>query len=201
MTCVRIYALGVLLMFSGLPGCGSSGPPRVVPDLPDASAADKAMQLYDTNQDGFLDAKELEKAPGLKAALKQKDGKISKEEIAERIKGWADSRVGRIQITCRLTHNGNPLEGAKVEFVPEKFLGGTLQAGSGTTSKTGGAVISSPYAANPAVRGLSPGFYRVEVTKAGENIPAKYNSDTTLGAEVASGSEAEQHGLKFDLQY
>ena len=44
-------------------GCGNSVPPRVLPDLPDASAASKAMELYDTNHDGFLDAKELEKCP------------------------------------------------------------------------------------------------------------------------------------------
>ena len=204
MTRVRIYALGVLLMFSGLSGCGSSGPPRVVPDLPDASAADKAMQLYDANHDGFLDAKELEKAPGLKAALKQvdtnQDGKISKEEIAERIKLWADLQIARMAVVLRVTHNGKPLVGATVVFVPEKFLGGTLQSGSGTTSATGIVDVSSPYAADPKVTGLSPGFYRIEITKAGENIPARYNTETTLGAEVAGGRDA-QNNLRFDLEY
>ena len=77
---------------------------RVVAELPDASAAGKAMELYDTNHDGFLDAKELEKTPGLKAAIKQigtgKEGRISEQEIADRIKMWADSRVGRMQIAC-----------------------------------------------------------------------------------------------------
>lgn len=200
MTRVRIYALGMLLVFSGLSGCGSSGPPRIVPDLPDASAADKAMELYDTNRDGFLDAKELEKAPGLKAALKQKDGKISKEEIAERIKGWADSHFGRVRVPCRVTHNGIPLGGAKVTFVPETFLGGTLQPGSGTTSVTGDVNVSCASGADSPVPGLSLGFYRVEITKAGENIPAKYNTETTLGAEVTGGYEA-RNGLKFELEY
>ena len=32
--------------------------------------------------------------------------------------------------------------------------------------------------------GLSPGFYRVEITKEGDNIPAKYNTATTLGLEI-----------------
>ena len=54
--------------------------------------------------------------------------------------------------------------------------------------------------ADPTVQGLSPGFYRVEITKDGEKIPAKYNTETTLGAEVAGGSEA-RNGLKFELQY
>ncbi|MGA2254032.1 MAG: EF-hand domain-containing protein [Thermoguttaceae bacterium] len=200
----RVYVLAVLLMSSGLVGCGNSTPPRVLPDLPDASAASKAMELYDTNHDGFLDAQELEKVPGLKAAVKQvdtnNDGKISEEEIAARIKTWADSNVGRMQVVCRVTHNGEPLANAKVAFVPEKFLGGTLQSGSGTTSATGYANISSPYPADPSVKGLSPGFYRVEITKDGEKIPANYNTETTLGAELAGGVEAK-NGLKFELQY
>jgi hypothetical protein len=204
MTLVRVYALGVLLMSSGFTGCGGSDPPRVVPDLPDASAADKAMQLYDTNHDGFLDAQELEQAPGLKAALQQvdtnQDGKISKEEIAVRIKLWAELQIARMPVVRRVTHNGQPLAGAKVVFVPEKFLGGTIQSGSGTTSAMGVVDVSSPYAADPKVKGLSPGFYRVEITKAGENIPAKYNTETTLGAEVGGGRDAKNN-LTFDLEY
>ncbi len=207
MTCsVRACVLVMLLLFSGLLGCGNHVPPRVVPDLPDPSAAHKAMELYDTNHDGFLDAKELENVPGLKAALKQvdsnHDGKISEQEIADRIKSWADLRIGRTEVICQVTHNGKPLAGAKVVFVPEKFLGGTIQSGSGTTSANGQAHVSCPYAADSAVKGLAPAFYRVEVTKEGEKIPAKYNTETTLGAEVAGGRHAkESGGLFFDLQY
>ena len=168
-------------------------------------AASRAMQLYDTNLDGFLDPKELEKVPGLRAAIKQVDtnhhGKISQQEIADRIKSWSDSNVGRIQVVCRVTHNGKPLAGAKVVFVPEKFLGGRLQSGSGTTSATGYASIASPNTAEPSVKALSPGFYRVEITKDGEKIPAKYNTATTMGAEVAVDSESTKVGLRFDLQY
>ena len=103
-------------------------------------------------------------------------------------------------VTCRVTHNGKPLAGAKVVFVPEKFLGGTLQSGSGTTSRSGFCHDLRPYAADPSVKGLSPGFYRVEITKDGEKIPAKYNSETTLGAEVAV-VRRRRDGLNFDLQY
>jgi len=205
MSCfLRAGVLAVLPVFSSLMGCGNSVPPRVVPDLPDASAASKAMELYDTNHDGFLDEQELEKTPGLKAALKQvdtnKDGKVSEQEIADRIKSWADSHLGRMQVVCRVMHNGEPLAEAKVVFVPEKFLGGTLQSGSGTTSQAGYADISCPYAADPSIKGMPPGFYRVEITKDGTAIPAKYNTETTLGAEAAGGYQAK-NGLTFDLQY
>ena len=194
----------MLLMFSGLPGCGNSGPRPVLPDLPDSSAAQKALELYDTNRDGFLDAAELEKVPGLKAGLKRLDtthrGMISADEIAARIKDWAASKVGRMPVSCRINHNGIPLVGAKVVFAPEPFLGGTLQPGSGTTNKQGLVSISSPYAADPKIKGLSPGFYRIEVTKDGEKLPARYNSETTLGVEVAPGV-SDLSSMVFDLQF
>jgi hypothetical protein len=184
-------------------GCWSSGPPRVLPDLPDPSATSKAMEMYDTNHDGFLDPNELEKVPGLKAALKRldndHDGKLSKQEIADRINFWADSRAGRVAVRLRVTHKGQPLSGARVTLVPENFLGAALPSGSGTTSEMGTASISAPSAANSQVRGLSPGFYRVEITKDGEKIPAKYNNETTLGAEASS--DDQQVGLVFDLKY
>lgn len=204
---VRASVFAGLLLFSGLVGCGPSVPSRVRPDLPDSSAASKAMELYDTDHDGFLDDKELEQVPGLKAAKKvldtNHDGKISEQEIRDRIKYWADLNMV-LPVVCRVTHNGQPLAGAKVVFVPEKFLGGTLKSGSGTTVVTGYARISSPYPADPSVQGVSPGFYRVEITKDGEPIPAKYNSKTILGTEVPSGSScAEQNetGFNFTLQY
>ena len=67
--------------------------------------------------------------------------------------------------------------------------------------QVGIATINSPYPDDPKVGGLSPGFYRVLITKDGEKIPAKYNTETTLGAEAANGSQADQHGMKFDLEY
>ena len=202
---VRAYVLGMLLMLSGLTGCGPKHPPAVVPDAIDPVAARKAMELYDTNHDGFLDAKELDQVPGLKAAIKEvntnHDGKISEQELAARIKGWTDLQIGRMPVVCRVTHQGKALAGATVVFVPESFLGGTLQSGSGTTNAAGSANISSPYAADASVKGLSPGFYRVQITKAGEKIPAKYNSETIFGAEVGCQSAMELRGLYFDLQY
>ncbi len=194
--------LAVIACF-GLSGCSGSSPPRVQPEVPDADAANKAMELYDTNHDGFLDSSELEKVPGLKAALAEidanHDGKISKQEIADRIRSWADSRAGRVPMRFRVTHNGSPLVAAKVVLVPEKFLGGTLKSGSGTTSETGTAIISAPNPVNPKIGGVSPGFYSVEIGKDGESIPARYNTATTLGTEACS--EQNRAGLTFDLNY
>ncbi|MGO9108332.1 MAG: EF-hand domain-containing protein [Thermoguttaceae bacterium] len=187
----------------GVAGCWKSGPPRISPELPDFSAAKRAMEMYDTNHDGLLDEKELEKVPGLKVALERldtdHDGKISEKELADRIKSWASSRAGRVPVRVRVLHNGQPLSGAQVVLVPEKFLGAAILSGSGSTSEHGTASISASSPANPNVRGLSPGFYRVEITKDGEDIPARYNTETILGAE-ASGDD-QKAALVFDLNY
>jgi hypothetical protein len=200
----KLAALAIALTILATSGCWGGGSSRVVPQSIAADAAQKAMELYDTNHDGFLDEKELEKVPGLAAAKKQvdtnQDHKISAEEIAARIESWQQSKMGRIVLTCVVTHNGRPLPGATVTLVPESFLGDQLTSGSGVTDSRGRAFIAE--SANPP--GLSPGFYRVQVTKAGEKIPAKYNTETILGQEIGSEAAAlnsDLGGPAFDLHY
>ena len=184
-----------------LGGCGGSSsrvqPLEVAPD-----AARKAMELYDVNKDGFLDQGELEKVPGLKAALKQVDtngdGKISAAEIDARIAAWKESKVGRMGVTCRVRNRGKPLVGATVTFVPESFLGDNLRSVSGTTDARGRCALRESEAGPP---GVSPGFYRIQVTKHGENIPAKYNTETTLGQEVARDAAGNEGAIAIDLNY
>jgi hypothetical protein len=196
-----ILAVGCAVMT----GCFQGGPPRIYPDKPDSHAGDRAMELYDTNKDGFLDAKELEAVPGLRAAIKKvdtnNDGKISAAEISVRIQSWADSNIGRKTLTCVVTHNGQRLIGATVKFVPEKFLGGDLKPAEGTTDAHGIARLMTA-GTGQATRGVSPGFYRVEITKSGENIPLRYNTQTQLGQEVASDAAGIEIGLAtYDLNY
>ena len=118
--CSLLLAACVALTFPA--GCGVSTPPRILPDSPDSSAAARAVELYDTDHDGLLDATELEKAPGLKAALKQldtnKDGKISADEIKARIAQWQESKMGRLPLTCTVTHKGQPLAGDTSQACP-----------------------------------------------------------------------------------
>jgi hypothetical protein len=49
--------------------------------------------------------------------------------------------------------------------------------------------------------GVAPGLYRVEITKDGEDIPAKYNTDTVFGQEVAMDAKGIQEGIRFELKY
>jgi len=86
-----------------------------------------ALAEYDANGDGVLDAKELEKCPPLKLALKRfdanGDGKISADEIAARVRSWMNSGTTIVTGGTHVMLDGKVLAGATVTFEPEKFLG------------------------------------------------------------------------------
>lgn len=176
-------------------GCSSGSRKRVEPPtLSPSGAAEQALAEYDANKDGFLDEKELEKCPPLKAAHsafdKDKDGRISKAEIADRLQLYRDSRIGLVNVAVLVQFNGRPLGGATVRLVPEPFQGPAYKPASGTTEPNGTVTFQSEGTDLP---GVACGLYRVEVTKPGgpEKIPAKYNDPTTLGIEIAP----DMHGL------
>lgn len=187
-------------------GCGGGAPPRVVPQAIASDAPQKALELYDANKDGTIEGAELDKVPGLKAALKSidtnGDGKISAEEIAAQIQKWQESKIGRLPVPTKITRRGTPLAGATVTLEPESFLGTELKPGTGVTDQFGMATMTNENAGSAS--GLSPGFYRVKVTKPGDNIPAKYNTATELGTEVPQSERQRAFGAGnngFDLAY
>lgn len=196
-----VFAAGLLFAL----GC-SGKPARLYPPSIDASAAGtQAIEMYDTNKDGKISGDELNKCGALKAALAQIDTSgekaITAAMITARIKVWQNSKLGRMSLSCTVLHNGRPLPGADVKFVPEKFLGENVKEAVGKTDQNGVAMISVPTSGRTDPPGVAPGLYRVEITKAGENIPAKYNTDTTLGQEVALDAAGIREGIKFNLQY
>ena len=188
-TNVARWIVGVLSV-ALLAGCGAGTPARISPPRIDAAgAAAAALQQYDKNHDGKLSGAELDACPALKSALPDMgDGKqdsITAEMIAERIKTWQRTNVGRKATSCKVTRNGQPLAGAQVTLVPETFLGPSLPTGHGTTDANGRASLSIATRGADDPPGMPCGFYRVEITKPGDKIPARYNTATTLGDEVA----------------
>ena len=181
--------------------------PHVIhpPAIDAKEAGAKAIEMFDANKDGKISGAELDKCPGLKAAIDQvdKSGKkeITADMIAARIQAWLDSKLGRMSLGIRVMHNGKPLAGAEVKFVPEKFLGDKIPAAVGKTDDNGQAMLSVPVRGSMEPPGVAPGLYRVEITKAGEDIPAKYNTETSLGQEVAMDAKGIREGIKFDLKY
>jgi hypothetical protein len=96
-----------------------------------------------------------------------------------------------------------------VRLVPEKFLGENMPIFTGKTSRKGTTQLHRLSADQDQshLHVIPPGFYRVEIVKAGENIPPKYNTETVFGVEVAIDSEEAKKGLPigegipFDLKY
>ena len=154
--------------------------------------------MYDTDQNGSLDAAELEKVPGLNAAFSG-SSKVAADDIAARISEWKNSGYGRLSFILTVKHNGKPLPDATVTLVPETFLGNEIQPAMGKTDTSGTSVPTVAASGPGSVPGAAQGFYRVQVAKVGENIPAKYNSATILGLEVSLRGQDRQTIL--DLTY
>lgn len=186
-------------------GCSQSPGRLHQPPISASSAGSEAIEMYDTDQDGKISGAELDKCAALKAAMAQIDttgeGTITADKIAERIRVWQNSKLGRMSVSCTVLHNGRPLSDAEVCFVPEKFLGENVKTAKGKTDKNGVAMISIETTDRSDPPGVAPGLYRVEITKAGDNIPAEYNTETTLGQEVALDAAGIRAGLKYNLQY
>jgi hypothetical protein len=216
---VKRPALFVLVAaaFMVLTGCRPRVSNHRIPLYDIEKSGQRAIAQLDSNGDGAIAGPELDKCPGLKAALDRVDpsgkGRITAEMIAARLDAWHESRLGRMRLNCTVTHNGKPLEGALVKFVPEKFLKHSFEysddpkwTAAGKTDKDGRAMISVPVSGIPEdPPGVPPGFYRVEITKPGEDIPTKYNTETTLGQEVARDAKGIEEGIEerpnFNLEY
>jgi hypothetical protein len=195
----------VVLSLAIAAGC-SRGPGRLYPPPINASSAgSEAIAMYDANKDGKISGPELANCPALKAAMAQIDkageGAITARMIADRIEDWKRSKLARIPVSCIVRHNGRPLPDAEVRFVPEKFLGENVRTAQGKTDASGVAMISVETTDRSDPLGVPPGLYRIQIIKAGEAIPAKYNTTTVLGQEVASDAAGIRDGIEFNLAY
>lgn len=189
--------LGSLLLL--VAGCSGGGPGEINP----RASADQAMAECDANKDGVLDAKELDACPGLKSGMKRvdknNDGKLSGDEISERL-GFLQQAEAAYGIGLEVTLDGSPLSGATVTLVPEKFMGPNFKKVTAVTDAAGGGILKTEGATDD---GIAMGYYRVEVSKKGpggqESIPAKYNSKTVLGQEICPDVEGRGSSLTVRL--
>lgn len=188
LSCVVLVA-GMLFLV----GCTGQEKRVVAPSM-NAQAVGKAA-VEEFGADGKISPEQLKKVPSL-AGLAKGDAGVTADDIANQILAWQKTRLGRVMWSCGVLKNGKPLAGAKVKFVPEKFLGSSFPAAEGVTGPDGSTSMRIPNATPP---GLALGFYRVEITKDGESIPAKYNTETTLGQAINSGSIGL--GATYNLKY
>jgi len=155
--------------------------------------AAKAMEQYDTNRDGVLDAQELKRCPGLEACAKRihrsnKDPRLTQDELEQVLAEYVEGRTGIMALVCHVTLDGEALPGAEVVLEPEAFLGDSVKPSHGTTDEKGKARVQMEGAPTP---GCNYGIYRVRISKTGPNgremLPARYNKETQLGIEVGPG--------------
>jgi hypothetical protein len=172
---------------------GCSGGAPAGPQVSPREAARAALAEYDANQDGALDAKELERCPALRSALKRidknNDGRLTADEIADRLTFLRQEGM-LTGISVEVTLDGRPLSGATVTLVPEKFMGPSSKPASAVTDEIGAGVLKGE---GPSEEAVPLGYYRVEVSKKNaqgqEMIPARYNTNTVLGQEIAPDAE------------
>jgi hypothetical protein len=199
----RFSLVSTTLIFAG---CMGSPPAPEFPDFDPEGSAAAALEQLDANKDGKLDAKEMEKSPGLAAAAAELDTSGDKAldaaEIAARVQSYADGAVARKMFTAQVWDNGVPIPGAEVKLVPEAYMLGAIAEGTGVSDAGGVVTVTVPGADPP---GIGVGFYRVEISKKDasgkETIPAKYNTASTLGIEVPAFTKIRtSHTPTFNLK-
>ena len=123
---------------------------------------------------------------------KNGDGTLSAEEIAAGLAAWQQSGVGARAVPFVVRWNGRPLAGATVRLVPAPFLDDAVKGASGETGPGGAGQLSMAAEDRPRnapnIPLMQPGLYHVEITHPSIKIPAKYNTQTTLGIEITSGN-------------
>lgn len=191
-----VVALSVVIVI----GC-SSTPARVeMIDIDPDDAAAQAMSAYDTNKDGKLADDELRAVPGI---LKWKklydsdgDGAVSEAEIVARIKKWQSDQLGFRRLSAKVEIDGRPVKGIEVTLTPESYLGPDMKPAKGITNRRGFATLSVSKDDVPeafkergvAISGVYPGTYRIELKRAGGNLPSVDRAGVPLGEEVAKDS-------------
>jgi hypothetical protein len=182
-------------------GCWGVNTPISVPRISPSGAATQALAQYDANKDGVLAGAELDQCPALKRSLrafdKNGDGKLDYDELYTRINTYLSGGAGALTMQCRVTLDGQPVEGVTVKLIPEAFMGGVLPTIEAVSNAQGDVTLETK-----AIPGVPPGLYRVEVSRKDgdgkETLPAKYNTKTTFGCESAQ-DDLHRGQLTLDL--
>ncbi len=195
------------LLLTVLVGCSGKLPKIEPPEIDGEAAGQAAMAQYDKNGDGVVSGKELDGAPSLKAALDRLDangdGGVSSEEVQKLAEKWS---AGSVPAKANVFLDGRKLVGAEVTFDPEPFLGeDVVPQAFGTSDRNGFVIAEVPEEKrlHPNARYPTPGLYLVRISKkvdGKETIPARYNTATELGLEIARRASYMPGNAEFRLR-
>jgi hypothetical protein len=203
--CMKLcWQIGVPLL--AVAGC--TGRPGAIspPSVDAADAAEQAIEQFDRSGDGSLSKEEWSASPELASAAERydadRDGSLDVEDIATGLEAWQQTGIGARSVPFAVRVNGRPFAGATIRLLPAAFLGEAVKPATGETGPTGGGYLRMapedlPENA-PNIPLVQPGLYRVEITHPSTTIPPKYNTSTTLGIEISSGSPGPE-GITWHL--
>jgi hypothetical protein len=116
---------------------------------------------------------------------------IDQEEFGQHLADLLRHGTGATQLGVGVTYNGSPLADAKVVMEAEPYLGSDIQSAEGVTTGYGQATVGMPADKVPAdlknMKLIQYGTFKVRITHPKINLPAKYNTETTLGYETIPG--------------
>ena len=201
----------VAMLFLGLVSlAGCSNQPRAValPSVNTRRVAAFALEHYDADHNGAIDATEIASCPPLAAALSNYDadnnGQLSAQEIEDRMTQLYGSSASLASVKCTVLLSGRPLRGAVVTFRPVEMLQSSIKPAQGTTNDSGVARMTLSAEDLPAdlhgARLVQPGLYHVEIVHPTIVIPPRYNTSTELGFEVDQSKERTGTSARFDLK-
>lgn len=174
-------------------GCGNAPSRLQQKSFSASTAASSAMKEYDKNSDGSLDETEIGSFVSIKSDVAQFDSDNSKtiteSEIVQRFEKWQALKVALVPCSFVVKLDGKPLTDAEVTLEPESFLSASLQSCVGKTDATGrvspNKLPSDSDSELDGLTGVPPGLYKLRITHPKLDKLTKYNSETTLGIQVA----------------
>lgn len=199
----RWVSANVVCFVAVVLGCNRHPPTLEPPKWEPEKMSAAAMEQADKNKDGKLNAGEQATLPGLKAGLRDvdadKDRMISAAELTERLRLYQQMQTAFRAKSMIFNYQGRPLVGATVKLIPESFLKDVVEPAEGKTDESG---MVMPEAVGSGFGAVRLGYYRIQVESDTVKLPAKYNTNTSLGIEVApvsSGYESSSTAT-FDLR-
>ena len=195
-----------VLVGLGLAGCSSSSNTNPLespaPKYDGNAVARAAITQFDKDGNGSLEPGEVSVAcPALHQAFAAIDGnrdkKLSTDELVKRVEAYGAVTAGSVSVGVIVTVDGAPLEGATVTFVPEPCMGDALKPASAKTNVAGHCdqftIDGKTYRGPPA------GLYKIQVTKDGTPLPARFNTQTVLGRDVYPDARAGEVPVELRL--